>query len=151
MTELEQEIKHNAWKNSVKHYGTAETKESIAYEKGYIAGATEETKELQEEVKYHRFQRCEDCEGLHKGNGNCTIVGGLYSAVPDVHCPKIKEKLELAKENKEAVEELEIQLGKMRSVLERWYKQYSDKSYTDTFYVDLITDTEILLWSNWEK
>ena len=62
------------------------------------------TKELQEEVKYHRFQRCRECEGLHKGNGNCTIIGGYYTAVPDTHCPKIKEKLELAKENKELQE-----------------------------------------------
>ena len=74
-------------------------------QKAYIAGATEATKELQEEVKYHKFQRCRECEGLHKENGNCTIVGGFYSAVSDTLCPKIKEKLELAKENKELQEE----------------------------------------------
>jgi hypothetical protein len=47
--------------------------------------------------------------------------------------------------------ELETQIEKMKSALERWYKQHSDKTYTETFYVNLITDTEILLWRNCEK
>ena len=76
----------------------------------WIKGATEATKELQEEVEYHRFQRCRECEGLHKENGNCTIVGGFYTAVLDTHCPKIKEKLELANR----IRELEAQIEKMR-------------------------------------
>lgn len=40
---------------------------------------------------------------------------------------------------------------KMKSALERWYNQHSDKSYTETFYEKLIADTEELLWVNCEK
>ena len=51
----EEEIKHNAWKNAVEHYGTSETKESVAYERGFIESAnlilsqlTEKDKQLAE-------------------------------------------------------------------------------------------------------
>ena len=47
----EEEIKHNAWKKSVEHYGTSETKESTAYEKGYIEGANLILSQLTEKVK----------------------------------------------------------------------------------------------------
>lgn len=39
-------------------------------------------------------------------------------------------------------------IEKMKSALERWYNQHSDKSYTETFYKNLIADTEELLWVN---
>ena len=42
-------------------------------------------------------------------------------------------------------------IEKMKSALERWHNQYSDKSYTETFYEKLIADTEELLWVNCEK
>lgn len=47
--------------------------------------------------------------------------------------------------------EQEQRIEKMKSALERWYNQHSDKSYTETFYKQLIDDTEELLWSNCKK
>ena len=68
-------------------------------------------KQIEELKRYNKYQRCSDCEGLHRQNGNCLIVGGFYTAVADKDCPKIKEKLELANR----IKELEAQIEKMKS------------------------------------
>jgi hypothetical protein len=43
------------------------------------------------------------------------------------------------------------QLTKAKELLEKWYKQHSDKGYTETFYQNLLRETENLLWSEVEK
>ena len=45
------------------------------------------------------------------------------------------------------IKELEAQIEKMRDCLNRWYIQKSDK-FTDSFYEQLIKDTEECLWSD---
>ena len=34
---------------------------------------------------------CIGCPHIHPDNGNCTAVGGFYTAVPAAHCPLIPE------------------------------------------------------------
>ena len=48
----------------------------------------------------------------------------------------------------ERIEELEAQIEKMKELLEKWYNQHSDKTYTKTFYDELIKATEGFLWSD---
>ena len=48
----EEEIKHDAWKNAVGHYGTSKTKESTAYEKGYTEGVSFVLSRLTEKDKH---------------------------------------------------------------------------------------------------
>lgn len=46
------------------------------------------------------------------------------------------------------IAELEAQIEKMKCLLEKWYEQHSDKTYTKTFYDELIKATEAFLWSD---
>lgn len=46
------------------------------------------------------------------------------------------------------IKELEAQIKEMKRLLEKWYKQHSDKTYTNTFYDELIKATEGFLWSD---
>ena len=51
------------------------------------------------------------------------------------------------RQSEENITELEAQIEKMRDCLNRWYIQKSDK-FTDSFYEQLIKDTEECLWSD---
>lgn len=46
------------------------------------------------------------------------------------------------------IEQLKDQIEKMKNMLQRWYNQHSDKTYTKTFYDKLIKATEEFLWSD---
>ena len=58
---------------------------------------------------------CIGCPYIHPDNGNCTAVGGFFTAVPAAHCPLIPElraenemlraELERVKEERDAVVE----------------------------------------------
>lgn len=37
---------------------------------------------------------CLRCNFRHKGNGNCTAVGGFCTAVPAAHCPLLRQYLD---------------------------------------------------------
>ena len=77
----------------------------------------------------------------------------------------LRENRELEKENAELKAELNSQiqadnwlgykiaddLEEAKELLNKWYKQYSDKTYTETFYQDLLRATEKFLWSEVEK
>lgn len=47
---------------------------------------------------------CIGCPYIHPDNGNCTAVGGFFTAVPAVHCPLIPE---LRAENEKLRDELD--------------------------------------------
>ena len=112
----------------------------------YIA-YVDAVKELQEESNYNRFQRCRECDGLHKENGNCTIVGGFYTAVPDALCPKIKEKVKLALENRE----LQKQIKEMKELLNRYYEVCAQipKEYRTMIFDSCMEDTRQLSNKGW--
>ena len=81
-------------------------KESL-WEEGFCVGYEQANSE---NTQTYLFDRCRFCEYLHQ-NGNCTIIGGFYSAVDDKHCPKVREKMDLQKEIielKEKVKKLEM-------------------------------------------
>lgn len=58
---------------------------------------------------------CIGCPYIHPDNGNCTAVGGFFTAVPAAHCPlipelraeneKLRAELERVKEERDAVVE----------------------------------------------
>lgn len=83
---------------------------------------------------------------------------GLKEALEDYkqQNQNLKEALEEQKqytafkcdENKKRTEELEAQIEQMKRLLEKWYKQHSDKTYTKIFYDELIKATEAFLWSD---
>ena len=55
-----------------------------------------------------------------------------------------------AEPREKRITELETQIEKMKELLEKWYNQYSDKTYTETFYQDLLRATEKYLWTDVE-
>ena len=55
-----------------------------------------------------------------------------------------------AEPREKRIAELEAQIGEMKELLEKWYNQYSDKTYTETFYQDLLRATEKYLWTDVE-
>lgn len=59
---------------------------------------------------------CIGCPYIHPDNGNCTAVGGVFTAVPAAHCPLIPE---LRAEN----EKLRSEAEGMRS---NWYKSVEE-------------------------
>lgn len=52
----------------------------------------------------------------------------------------------MTQEEKE-IAELKAQIKKMKDCLNRWYRQHNEE-YTETFYYDLLRDTEKLLWAD---
>lgn len=68
---------------------------------------------------------CIGCPYIHPDNGNCTAVGGFFTAVPAAHCPMIPE---LRAENE-----------KLRAELER-VKEERDAAIKDLF--EIIGDIE---------
>ena len=50
---------------------------------------------------------CLRCEYRHQDNGNCTAVGGFCTAVPTVHCKKLKEYMDTGS-TPEEIEELKV-------------------------------------------
>ena len=68
-------------------------KESL-WEEGFCVGYRQADAEI---TKTYLFERCRSCEYLHQ-NGNCTIIGGFFTAVDDKYCPKVREKMDLQKE-----------------------------------------------------
>ena len=44
------------------------------------------------------------------------------------------------------IAELKAQIEKMKNCLNKWYKQHNDDDYTETFYDNLLRDTEKCLW-----
>lgn len=55
-----------------------------------------------------------------------------------------------AEPREKRIAELEAQIEEMKELLEKWYNQYSDKTYTETFYQDLLRATEKYLWTDVE-
>lgn len=54
-----------------------------------------------------RERNCIKCHYIHPDNGNCTAVGGFYTAVPAAYCPLIPElfaRAEAAESKAEAAE-----------------------------------------------
>lgn len=86
------------------------------------------------------------------------ISCGTYTLAPQ-YVDKLLAKLE--KENAEfknqlyAFDEEREKLCKentlARELLGKWYGQHSEKGYTETFYQNLLKETERLLWSEVKK
>lgn len=69
-----------------------------------IAALTEENARLRAAMR----PNCIGCEWIHPDNGNCTIVGGFYTAVPAAHCPlipKLRAQLEQVKRERDVAVE----------------------------------------------
>lgn len=59
-------------------------------------------------------------------------------------CRDSRRIASLEKENIELKEQIE----KMKDCLNKWYKQHNDDDYTETFYDNLLRDTEKCLWGD---
>jgi hypothetical protein len=58
-------------------------------------------------------------------------------------------EIELKKNDYEVInKELLMELDVAKGLLEKWYKQYSDKTYTETFYQELVKNTDAFLYRN---
>lgn len=56
--------------------------------------------------------------------------------------------LDVSEKSVKRIAELEQQIEKMKCCLEKWYNQHSDKGYTETFYQNLLRETESFLWTD---
>ena len=63
---------------------------------------------------------CIGCPHIHPDNGNCTTVGGFFTAVPAAHCPLIPE---LRAEN----EKLRAELEQVKRALAMMWFAYENK------------------------
>ena len=50
------------------------------------------------------------------------------------------------KDNEVIIKELIMELDLAKGLLEKWYNQYSDKTYTETFYKELVKNTDAFLY-----
>ena len=50
-----------------------------------------------------------------------------------------------------SIRELEAQVEKMKDCLNKWYNQHNIDDYTETFYDNLLRDTEKYLWGDSEN
>ena len=69
-----------------------------------------------------RERNCIKCHYIHPDNGNCTAVGGFYTAVPAAYCPLIPELLsraEAAEDRAEAAEKKAADACQLREELDR--------------------------------
>lgn len=69
-----------------------------------------------------RERNCIKCHYIYPDNGNCTAVGGFYTAVPAAYCPLIPELLsraEAAEARAEAAEKKAADACQMREELDR--------------------------------
>ncbi|HJB20947.1 MAG TPA: hypothetical protein H9773_04505 [Candidatus Fournierella merdavium] len=67
-----------------------------------------------------RERNCIKCHYIHPDNGNCTAVGGFYTAVPAAYCPLIPELLaraEAAEARAEAAEKKAADACQLREEL----------------------------------
>lgn len=69
-----------------------------------------------------RERNCIKCHYIHPDNGNCTAVGGFYTAVPAAYCPLIPElrsRAEAAEVRAEAAEKKAADARQLREELAR--------------------------------
>ena len=71
---------------------------------------------------------CIGCPYIHPDNGNCTAVGGFFTAVPAAHCPMIPE---LRAENEKLRAELE-RVKVERDAYQAYFKDLSSKPDCNT-------------------
>ena len=70
---------------------------------------------------------CIKCHYIHPDNGNCTAVGGFFTAVPAAHCPLIPELIARAEAAEARAEAAEKKAADVRPVVRgRWIKQNDD-------------------------
>ena len=68
-----------------------------------------------------RERNCIKCHYSHPDNGNCTAVGGFYTAVPAAYCPLIPELLSRAEAAEARAETAEKKASNVRPVVRgRW-------------------------------
>ena len=68
-----------------------------------------------------RERNCIKCHYIHPDNGNCTAVGGFYTAVPAAYCPLIPELLSRAEAAEVRAEAAEKKTADVRPVVRgRW-------------------------------
>lgn len=58
------------------------------------------------------------------------------------------EYIELENFKNNEIAELKEQIEKMKDCLNKWYKKHNDDDYTETFYDNLLRDTEKCLWGD---
>lgn len=68
-----------------------------------------------------RERNCIKCHYIHPDNGNCTAVGGFYTAVPAAYCPLIPELRSRAEAAEARAEAAEKKAADVRPVVRgRW-------------------------------
>lgn len=68
-----------------------------------------------------RERNCIKCHYIHPDNGNCTAVGGFYTAVPAAYCPLIPELIARAEAAEAMAEAAEKKASDVRMVVRgRW-------------------------------
>ena len=73
-----------------------------------------------------RERNCIKCHYIHPDNGNCTAVGGFYTAVPAAYCPLIPELLSRAEAAEVRAEAAEKKAADVRLVVRgRWVKSHA--------------------------
>ena len=71
-----------------------------------------------------RERNCIKCHYIHPDNGNCTAVGGFYTAVPAAYCPLIPELLSRAEAAEVRAEAAEKKAADVRpAVRGRWIEK----------------------------
>lgn len=151
-----------SWWNDNNCSGALSTKK--IYICGFLAGAEPREKRIAEQEELLNSTLEENKEIYKKMADLDTALEDCTESLTDARI-KIKElekELEQAKkvqvvEHFEAygqcrdsrrIASLEAQIEKMKQLLEKWYKQHSDKTYTQTFYDELIIETEGFLWGD---
>ena len=66
---------------------------------------------------------CIGCPYIHPDNGNCTAVGGFFTAVPAAHCPLIPE---LRAENEKLRDELDSVKGERDAAIKDLFEIIGD-------------------------
>lgn len=66
---------------------------------------------------------CIGCPYIHPDNGNCTAVGGVFTAVPAAHCPLIPE---LRAENEKMRDELDSVKGERDAAIKDLFEIIGD-------------------------
>lgn len=66
---------------------------------------------------------CIGCPYIHPDNGNCTAVGGFFTAVPAAHCPLIPE---LRAENEKMRDELDSVKGERDAAIKDLFEIIGD-------------------------
>lgn len=100
----------------------------------------------QEQFNTFRNRLCEMLSEIEEEHKSAFMQGYAKGETDE----KFRTKQVVTSDNAEVIK-LRNQVFIARGLLEKWHNQHSDKTYTKTFYDELIKATEEFLWSNWSN